>query len=175
MTVTIPNPPGIDAAGKGAVYWVPALADPSAPTVAEIAAGVVLSCALDTWPTTVDQSTTSKSKYCDAQPRQRLGKPQYSAGPIVYDYDPQGVDTSGNYGYYDDLTPGLDGFFIDRRGIDSKAAVAAGQKVDVWPARLGARVRVDIDPTNTDGESLRTQQSVSVTGEVLFDVEIVAA
>ena len=38
MTVTIPNPPGIDAAGKGAVFWVPALADPSAPTVAEIAA-----------------------------------------------------------------------------------------------------------------------------------------
>ena len=63
MTVTIPNPPGIDAAGKGAVYWVPAIADPSAPTVVEIAAGVVLSCALDTWPTTVDQSTTSKSKY----------------------------------------------------------------------------------------------------------------
>lgn len=174
MTVTIPNPPGIDAAGKGAVYWVPALADPSNPTVAEIAAGVVLSCALDTWPTTVDQSTTSKSKYCDAQPRQRLGKPQYSAGPIVYEHDPQGVDTTGNYGYYDDLTPGLDGFFIDRRGIAFMAAVAVGQKVDVWPARLGARIRVDIDPTNTDGESLRTQQFVSVTGEVLFDVEIAA-
>ena len=68
----------------------------------------------------------------------------------------------------------MDGFFIDRRGIDSMAAIAVGQKVDVWPARLGARVRVDIDPTNTDGESLRTQQSVSVTGEVLFDVEIAA-
>ena len=68
----------------------------------------------------------------------------------------------------------MDGFFVDRRGIDSKAAVAVGQKVDVWPARLGARVRVDIDPTNTDGESLRTQQSVSVAGEVLFDVEIAA-
>ena len=174
MSITIPNPPGIDAAGRGAVFWVPAIADPATPTVAELQAGVALSCALDTWPTTVDQSTTSRSKYCDSQPRQQLGKPQYSAGPIVYDYDPQGADTSGHYAYYDDLTPGLDGYFVDRRGVDAEEAIAAGQKVDVWPARLGARIRVDIDPTSTDGQSLRTQQIVSVTGEVLFDIAVTA-
>ena len=175
MSVTIPNPPdGIDAAGMASVYFVEALANPAAPTVAEITAGTVLSCAIYTWPTSVEQSTSTSAKYCDKQPRQRLGRASYSAGPVVYDYDPQGLDVTGNYAHYDALEPGTTGYIIDRRGIDSKAAVVTAQVVDVWPVKLGSRIRVDIDPTNTDGESLRTQQSVSVTGEVLFDVEIAA-
>ena len=174
MSITIPNPPGI-----GAVYFLPAIAGvtadpPVGPSVAEMAAGTALSCALYGWPTTVDQTTSTSAKYCDAQPRQRLGKASYSAGPIVYDYDPQGADVGGNYAHYDALTPGLTGFMVDRRGIGSMEAPAAGQVVDIWPVKLGAIKRVDIDPTNTDGESLRTEQIVSVTGEVLFDKAITA-
>ena len=169
MTVTIPNPPGVDAAGTGSVYFVPAIADTSAPTKAELDAGTALSCALYGWNTSVSQTTSTSAKYCDSQPRQRLGKAEYSAGPIVYDYDPQGTDVTGNYGHVAALTPGLTGYMVDRRGIDSMDEVTIGDIVDVWPVKLGAIIRVDIDPTNTDGESLRTQQIVSVTGEVLFD------
>ena len=173
MSITIPNPPGIDAAGMGAVYFVPALTNPAAPTVTELSAGTALQCDLHGWPTTVDQPTSSKARYCDAQPRQRLGRPQYSAGPIVYDYDPQTL-TGGEYTHYAALEPGTTGWIIDRRGVGSKEDVEVGQIVDVWPVKLGARVRLDIDPTNTDGESLRTQQGLSVIGEVLFDVPIAA-
>ncbi len=174
MSITIPNPPGVDAAGMGSVYFVPAIADPAAPTVTEIDAGVPLSCALYGWATSVDQPTSTSAKYCDAQPRQRLGTAAYSAGPIVYDYDPQGTDVGGNYAHYDALTPGLTGYMVDRRGIGSMEATAVGQVVDVWPVKLGAIIRVDIDPNNTDGESLRTQQIVSVTGQVQFDKALTA-
>ena len=75
---------------------------------------------------------------------------------------------------YAALEPGTTGWIIDRRGVGSKEDVEVGQIVDVWPVKLGARVRLDIDPTNTDGESLRTQQGLSVIGEVLFDVPIAA-
>ena len=62
MTVTIPNPPGVDAAGMGSVYFVPAIADPSAPSVTELTAGTPLSCALYGWATTVDQTTSTSAK-----------------------------------------------------------------------------------------------------------------
>ena len=133
----------------------------------------MLSCAIYTWPTSVEQSTNTDARYCDEQPRQSMGQAQYSAGPIVYDYDPQGADVTGNYAHYAALTPGTTGYIIDRRGLPHAAAVAAGQVVDVWQVTLGARVRVDVDPTNTDGQKLRTQQSLSVT-KVWMDIPVVA-
>lgn len=167
------DPPGIDAAGMSKVVFVPALADASAPTVAEIKAGTDLSCAIYAFNASTEQGTVRLAKYCYKQAVEALGRATTSIEAIEYDYHPQKLDDP-DYAYYTALEPGTHGFIIDRRGLDAKtAAWEADQLVDVYPVTLGARSRVAINP-EAEGEKLRTRQSIAVRGETLLDVKISA-
>ncbi|GAA2183378.1 hypothetical protein GCM10009785_26710 [Brooklawnia cerclae] len=175
MSVTYPipvDPPGISARGKGTVLFVPSIANLSAPTVAEISAGLNLSCAIYAFNVTPTQNAVSKAKYCYATEVQRAGTPSYAIDAIVYDYDPQNLD-AGDYGYYAELAPGTNGYLIDRRGLTRDVAAAAGQNVDIYPVELGIQGRVAIDPT-ADGETLRVTQGVFVIGDPAIDTVIAA-
>lgn len=167
------DPPGIDAAGMSKVVFVPALADATKPTVAEIKAGTDLSCAIYGFSPSTDQGTTTRAKYCYKQAVESLGRAKTTIEAIEYDYNPQNLDDP-DYAYYAALEPGTHGFIIDRRGLDAKtAAWEADQIVDVYPVTLGARGRVAISP-EAEGEKLRTRQSIAVRGEVMLDVKITA-
>ena len=174
MTITIPAPDGIEAAGRGAVLFVPAVADLTAPTMAEMSAGIALQCALDAFPTSLDQPTTTRTKYCMKQGVQSPGKATYSVGPLVVDWDHQSLDSTGKYAYQEDLVEGAKGYLIDRRGLDHDAAWAAGQIVTIWPVTIGAPIDVDIDAGSTDGQTLRRQFNAFVRDQVQFDVAIAA-
>ena len=176
MSITIPAPRGIDAAGRESGWWVPAIANPTKPTVAEITAGINLSCALYGFETSVDQPTTTTAHLCDVQPVQRPGRATYSVGTLVVDDDPQHTDSTGNYEYLEVIVPGAQGFLVRRRGLLAKrdAAVVAAQYVDVIPADIGTLNRVSLDPTSTDGGTLRNEYAVFVTGQVEHDVKVVA-
>lgn len=176
MSVTYPaplEPIGIDAAGKGALVFVPAIANPAVgPTVAEIAAGVNLSCALYAWNPAGSQSTVERSRYCSRVISESLGKATYKADPIQYDYDPQDPE-SDEYPAYAALIPDTKGYLVDRRGLDYATAMAAAQIVDIYPVQMGVRSRVAID-VKQEGDKLRVEQAVAITGEPFFDVKVVA-
>lgn len=173
MTVNYLDPPGIDAAGRGGVWFVPAIADINAPTVAEITAGVNLSCALYGFNPGGEQSSVNRWKYCYTETVQTPGRTSRTISEIQYDYDPQKpAEATGGYAYYASLVPGTHGFIVDRRGLTRDVAIAAGQIVDVYPVTLGDRFRVEI--TEEEGAKLRTRQTPYVVGEAALDVAVVA-
>ena len=156
MSVAPLDPPGIDAAGNSRIVFVKALANPSAPTVAEIKAGTDISCAIYSFVPTFEQSTVERTKYCSKQARETLGRTKVSIEDLEYDYHPQKPDDTA-YGYYTQLTSGTQGWLIDRRGLDAKTEDwAADQLVDVYPVTVGARGRVALDP-NAEGEKFRVR------------------
>jgi hypothetical protein len=172
-------PTGVSARGNDSVIWVPTLADPAAPTVTELtgASAVNLSCALIGFSPSVDQGTFTDTRLCSKQTFNRLGQATFSIDTLNYVYNPQTAGEtpadSDNIAY-DALQPGLTGFFVHRRGLDAQTVdVLADQKVNVYPAELGAQSDVPLDPT-ADGALIQCQQNVSVIGEVLRDVAIVA-
>ena len=111
------RPAGITAAGQGAVYWVATIADPTAPTVAEMTAGVPLQCVLHEFNLGAEQSTVESSRYCDTEVSETLGRTKWSVDPLMYDYDPQNPElTTGDYAHYATLAPGTTGYLVDRRG-----------------------------------------------------------
>lgn len=173
MTVTIPDSPGIAAAGNVKTYWVEAIADVSAPTVDEILAGAEITCAIDNLDVTLDQPTTTRTKRCYRQPVETPGRPVRTVGQITYDYDPQNPEST-DYAY-ETLTPKKRGYIVDRLGLPKEDAVEVGDFVRVIPAELGEREDVSIDPTSTDAQTLKVSQFVFVTGEMLRDVEVVAS
>lgn len=165
------DPPGINAAGNGSIWFVPAIADPSAPTVEEIEAGIDLSCALYTFTPTFEQASVTRTKYCYREAVQAPGRVTRSIERIVYDYDPQDP-ASEEYSYYEELTEGRRGFIVDRRGLHAKSVeIASGQYVHVTPVELGARDDVAINPEE-EGEKLRVEQIIHVIGEKIRDAEV---
>lgn len=171
MSITIPDAPGIDTAGRVKTWFVPSIEDPTAPTIAEIQAGVEITCALYSLNETLDQPTTTRAKRCYTQPSQALGRASYSLDPIEYDYDPQAPE-SADYAYAE-LEPGQTGFIVDRLGLDKEDALASGQIVKLIHAELGNRADVAIDPTSTDPQKFRVTQVVAVK-QVYRDVAIAA-
>lgn len=172
MSIAPLDPPGIDAAGMSKLAFVPAIADPSAPTAAEIKAGTDLSCALYNFVPSTEQNTVTRTKYCYKQAAESLGRATTTIEAIEYDYNPQNLEDP-DYAYYTALEPGTSGYIVDRRGLDARTDDwAAEQLVDVYPVTLGARGRVAVD-ANAEGEKLRTRQSIAVRGEPLLDVAIV--
>ena len=166
MTITIPAPDGIDAAGRSAVIWVPSIEDINAPTVAEITAGTHLSCAIAGFEPTVSQNTVTSRKYCEKQSTETPGIPAYSIPPLRVLDDPQGDDTNGQYDYLDDLYQGAKGFIVNRRGLDMDDEVVSGQKCTIYPVELGAPLEVPLDLT-ADSQKFEIEYAVFVTGEVV--------
>ncbi len=171
MSVTIVDPVGIAAAGRATVLWVPAIADPSAPTLAEIQAGLNIGCTIDNWGPSVSQDTVSKRKYCDKFASERLGTAKYSVDPIEYEYDPQDPTNSTDFAAYSTLKPGTVGYFLDRRNVDAKADVVTGQIVDVYSVELGEQGRKAL--SGEEGETFMVQQQVAFIGDPAFDVAVV--
>lgn len=177
MAVTFPT--GVSARGNDSVIWVPALADPANPTVTELtgAAAVNVSCALIGFSPSVDQATFTDTRLCSKQTFNRLGSATYSIDTLNYIYNPQTAGETpadADNIAYDALKAGLSGFFVHRRGLDAQSVdVAADQKVNVYPAELGAQSDVPLDPS-AEGALIQCQQNVSVIGEVLRDVAVVA-
>lgn len=178
MTITYPvpvDPTGIDAAGKGSLYFVPAIADPKAPTLAELNAGINLSNVAYAWALNGSQGKTERTRYGYKSTAESLGRTTYAPDAIEYDYDPQAVDaTSGEYKHVALMAPGTTGYIIDRRGLRPSDPFTSGQILEaVIPVELGEQMPVNIDPTQ-EGQMIRYSQSVAVIGDVERRVKIAA-
>ena len=178
MSVTYPmplDPPGIDAAGKGGLYFVPAIANIEAPTVEELNAGINLSCLLYGWNPNGSQGKVERTRYCYVNTAESLGRVTYAPDALEYDYDPQAVsETTGDYAHVAKMAPSTKGFVVDRRGLAPTEAFVSGQVLEiVMPVELGEQMPMVID-AKVEGEKLRYQQSIAVIGTVARRVEIAA-
>lgn len=174
MSMTAVEPTGINVAGKACLYWVPAIAAPSKPTLAELNAGINLSKILYAWDPNGTQATSERWRYGSETGGQNLGTVTYDPAEVEYDYDPQAPDDADEYAHYAALIPDLSGFLYDRRGLPTATALAAGQFGDVYPAKLGKRLRAAAVASEA-ASTFHIRQKIVITGEVLQDIEIVAA
>jgi hypothetical protein len=158
--------------GNMAVWLVPTIADPSAPTVAEITAGVDISCYLtpDGYAPTADQATITDDRLCSTE---TFGQPGRKTRGLTL----TGIDNT-NSPHEDDanelvdtLVEGTEMFVVRRRGIPYTTAVAADQKVSVLPIKPG--MKQDVAPEANS--VIRSTWPTFVTGRGHDDVAVVAS
>lgn len=122
--------------------WVPAIADITAPTVAELAAatGLDISCYLfdsTARPSKNTNAVTKERRICDGEQYEQIGITTYSGGELTYAVDPQAVAGSDGKKAWEKFVAGATGFLVRRLAIDVDTDVAAGQFVDTMPAEVG--------------------------------------
>lgn len=143
--------------GNGRLWFVASIANPAAPTVAELTAGIDLTPFLvrDTLATPASASTLDAS---DASSRQNKTAPgNYGGDPVTATFHRESVTADDDA--WSTLVPDTDGNLVVRRFGGSALAPAAGHKVEVYPGSVNTRVMASGDQTQrfdlnwtTDGE-----------------------
>ena len=167
-------PEGINAAGMGALFAAPAVANMAAPKLTEYASpsGFAFHCDNYEFNHTVDQAKGEESRYCLAQTIESLGRAKHALDPMQIVYNPQDPNDP-NYVAYLKFKEGTSWVVADRRGLASRtSALAIGQVTDLIPVKIGAVARVPI--TTAEGEKLRSIINWIVSGPVSHDVKFVA-
>lgn len=161
--------PGKAADGQGLVLFVPTIADPSAPTAAELTAATVKKLTYSLVPDGFRHETTENVINSG---RYTLKQILELPGTITDTLEVQYVYTNTDSDIARlALTPGVEGYIVHRLGYPNETAPAAEQVVDVIPITAGIQRKVP--PTaNTE---LQRMQKLHVRGEVQRDVEVAAA
>ncbi|MGB4136420.1 MAG: hypothetical protein WA971_07645 [Microbacterium sp.] len=157
--------------GKGVVLWVPAIADPSAPTAAELSAGTVVPLTYGLYgpsgyalePTIEERNS---ERYTLDQVLTAEGRKKFKL-TLLYVYNRETpTEAEGVLG-----VPGVPGFVVHALGYDNGHVFEAGDKInDVVPVRTASSV--DVPATaNTDAHK-RTVPSI--TGKVEQEVTVAA-
>ena len=172
--MTVVYPEGVLARGKESVIYVPTIANVAAPTVAELtAAGAVnISCYLSGFQPQGEQGATEDRRLCSEQVFETPGDVKVSIDNLEYVYYPQSAPSDPNNKAYDIMKKDVVGYLVDRRGLNARtSAIAATQRCDVYPIRLGEQFRTPVDP-GTEGQKFRIQQKAFVTGPYQYDAII---
>lgn len=150
MSVTFPE--GIEGEGNVKVVVTSALANPAAPTLAEVtsATNVDLTCYItgDGFAPGGEQETRTDRRLCSRQVFGVPGSVTYTIEELVYVYDPQAVPGDPENRAYEKLAPNSQHFLMVRWGLPYETAFAAGQKLDVYPITAGAQFK---NPPTTGG------------------------
>lgn len=160
--------PSTLADGNVKVAFVPAIANPDAPTTAEVTAGTDMSCYLtaDGWNPGLDEATVADDRLCDTQTYERRGRVSRT---LTIRYVENPGDATNNAAFTT-LAPGTSGFFVVRRGSAYDAAFAATQKVDVWPVEAGEYNELPPEANSV----LRVEQRMFVRGPKRTQVAVAA-
>lgn len=171
MTVTIPD--GVIADGKVKVAWVPTIATPAAPTLAEITAGTALdlSCFLtaDGLTTGGDEQVITDDRLCSTQTYEQPGRHTDTIS-VKYVYNQQAAPAAADNEAFETLKHLTEGYLVTRWGDDYDTAFAAGDIVDVWPVTCGKQQKLPPEANTT----LKIEQRMFVRNAVQRDVAIVA-
>lgn len=177
MTVELPE--SVTAEGNVRAAFIPAIANPATgPTVAEMAAGVLLSLYLDpAWAGfTGTQSKGERRRYGSRETFQRLGRTSNEVAQLRYSYVPQELGTPGYAAneVYETLAEGTKGYLVLGYGLDAEldAPFAATDVVDFAPVECGEQFK---DGTGGDEfADLMVAQELVVTGRKIKDRVIAA-
>lgn len=137
-------PPSTPSDGNLLALVVPVIADPKAPTVTELTAATVvdISCYLtpDGLQVTQDQATITDERLCSTQVLGRGGRKTFGLTLRGIDNTNSELEAEHNE-FMEALPEGEDLYVVIRRGLPHSEAVAADQKVRVWPVTPGMHVQ----------------------------------
>lgn len=167
-------PPGIDSDGADLVAFVPTLADPSAPTLAELSASgaILFGCYLTgTFEPSADQDTQEDKRYCSQDTAETAGKTKWKIGDLEYIVDPQNPSSESNKAAMA-LVDGLSGYFVRRMGKDVASAptFAANDYVEVFSGTLGPQVTMP----GESGQKVRVKQNVTSVRRITKNYKLAA-
>lgn len=175
MTVSIPE--SVTAEGNVKALFVPAIASVSTgPTVAELTAGIDVSCYLmpDWDGPSATQNTGEDRRFCSKQTFTRLGRSQWEVSPLIYTYLPQELGTPGDDAneVYETLSPDTAGYLVVAYGFDPADTLAANDVVDIFPIEAGIQVKQARG--SDEFAPLTVTQTLAVTGVPTLDKKVVA-
>ena len=161
---------GFGYEGMGTVLWVPTIANPSAPTVAELAAGTPITYDLfgpTGYSLTATETRRTISRYTLDQELDAEGTTKYAL-VLLYVFNRETpTDAETTIG-----VRGTSGYIVHFLGYENGWTIAAGDKItDLVPVRTGKSFVV---PATANTEAHKTT-TPSITGEVLHEVAVVAA
>ncbi len=124
--------------------WVPAIANPTAPTLAELnaASGLDFSCFVMTDTTAPSQSQNRvrlARRLCEGSTAETGGITEYTGGSLRYSTNPQLPAANDANKAYTTLAPGAEGFLVQRLVVPVDVDLAVGQTVSVHQAELGTQ------------------------------------
>lgn len=160
--------------GKMRVDFVAAIADTAKPTVTELNAEttVNLSCylTLDGWSLTTGQDMISDNRLCSTQTFDIPGRKTSDNKEItvIDNTNSELADTQNKA--VETLKEGTTGYFVVRRGLDFDTEYAAGQKVSVYPVRMGEKQYV----SGEENSVIRSKIPFGITGPWHTDDAVVA-
>jgi hypothetical protein len=160
------GPSAVDQSGNLTVWWVPTIADVTAPTAIEVgdseAFRVTYSFISGGWTLTGSQEKLADDRLSSPQSFETLGK---SMASLVLGY----VDSSSAGSAAVVLVENAEGFFVERRGVAQAELVTAGDLVRVIPVTLGKQIAGPVDGTG----KFTYMQETAVTGVVGLPVAVV--
>lgn len=164
--------------GNSSILVVQDMADPSAPSLAtDIGAATTVNVSGYLYSGGTGTSNTNKGeaprRVATKSSVQQFGTTNYEVTDLQYTYDPQAALSADANAAREALAEGAEVFLVIRRGLDvENTAMAAGQKVDVWPVRLGPQNKTQTGDGEFDEYSIT--QTVVALGPPTEDVSIAA-
>lgn len=160
---------GFGYEGMGTVIWVPTLADPTKPTLTEIAAGTPITYDLygaTGYNLAVSETRRPVTRYTLDQELDAEGTVKYTLTMLYVFNRETPTDAETTIG-----VRGTSGYVLHFLGYENGWDMAAGDIIaDVVPVRTSRSMVV---PATANTEAHKTT-SPSITGEVLHEVAIVA-
>ena len=171
MSVAAEFPVGVPSDGMIKVAFVASLADASKVTLSELTAGtsVDATCYLSSFTPSADAQSIEDRRLCTKQVFEDYGSVTYTIGDITYVYDTQNPSGTDNK-LYAALPTGTTGFLVVAWGKDADEAWAAGDVVDIYPVKMGPRVK---QPPEQNSK-LKVTQKPFVTARVIEDFALTA-
>ena len=165
--------PSTPADGNVLVKIVPAVADLDAPTLVEAnAAGAVdISCYLtsDGYAPSVDEQVTTDERLCSKQTFEQPGRVTNTLDLTYIDNTNAPNEATDNQAK-ETLIPGSQHVLLVRRGLPYEDALAAGQKVTLFPIKPGVYRELPPEANSV----LKIMQKQFITGPVSRSVELTA-
>lgn len=160
--------------GNVTVWWVPTIANPAAPTPAEIAAGINLSAAIS-WNNfelgSSGSADTDDRSIVDVGNATGRGFPDFSA-TLDFFWEANNTDSTSIYrqAYQTFRTPGINGHLVVRYGQAAPTvAAAAGDYISVY------KFQTDVFSTDTEGDDSVKFEVAFLPQGVLYENVLVKA
>jgi hypothetical protein len=171
MPLSIPSTP---ADGYVLVSLVAAFADTSAPKVAtelDAVSSVDISCYLTGggYKPSLSEQVITDERLCTTQTYEQKGRSQRGLD-VEYIDNTNSPDEANFNKAKDTLVPGSKHFLVVRTGLPYDTALAAGQKVTVYPVTAGEYNDMPPEANSV----LKTGQKLFVRGAVKINVALVA-
>jgi hypothetical protein len=162
----MPLPRAVVSDGNLMVRVVLALADPEAPTVAEVNAGVDVSCYLTSFAPTTNEAVVTDDRICSRFVTENPGKKTEQL-QVVYVYNlPEPTEDQARIA----LEEGTVGYIVSRWAVPYDDAVAAGDIVDILPIKAGTQTKLE----GASNETLKIGQKLFVYDELIRDAVVAA-